>query len=127
MEPLATAELDGFLSPDVLRIRLDDGIGDAQSSRIDVVWTVHDDYNIHYTDDAGRDFRWDLHPHEYPRPADDRHFHPPPDASTDTDDVEESCIQVSEIELVARAVHELWRRAYETGSMDGVNGYSNPP
>lgn len=114
-EPLAEGELDDFLNPDKLRILLADGVGEADSARLDVVWTTFGDYSVHYTDSAERDLRWDLHPHDYPNPPGDEHFHPPPDAPSDPAVVEDSCIEVSEVELVARATHKLWRRAYEEG------------
>jgi len=125
-EPLATGELDYFLDPSVLYIHFEDGVSEAGSGRLDVVWTTQDDYNIHYTDET-RNLRWDVHPHEYPTPPEDRHFHPPPDASRDPDLVEDSCIEVSEIVLVALATLKLWRTAYEWGSFDGVNEIVNPP
>lgn len=127
LEPMASGTLDDFLDPSELRINLDDGIGSAEGARLDVVWTTRDDYNIHYTDDASQNLRWDVHPHDYPKAPADRHFHPPPSASSDPNDVEDSCIVVSEIELVARAVHKLWRHAYEQGSFDGVNDLKDPP
>lgn len=127
LEPLATGDLDDFVDPSELRIHLDDGIGDADAARFDVVWTTAGDYNVHYSDSLERDARWDVHPHSYPQPAGDGHFHPPPDASSDPGDVVDSCITVSEIELVARAVHVLWRRAYDRGSFEGINDASNPP
>lgn len=127
LEPLASGELDDFLNPDELQLSLADGIGTAEYARIDVVWTTDGDYNIHYTDSDSRNFRWDVHPNDYPNAPGDKHFHPPPEASTDPQDVEDSCIEVSELELVARAVHILWRVAYEQGSFEGVNEASNPP
>lgn len=127
LEPLATGGLDDPVNPTVLRVRLADGVGAADDARLDVTWTTRDDYTVHYTDSAGRDLRWDLHPHDYPRPPEDRHFHPPPDASNDAREVEASCIRVSEVELVARAVHALWRRAYERGSLGGINVAEDPP
>lgn len=126
-EPLADAALDDLFNPNELRIKFSDGVGTAKSARFDVVWTTSGDYNIHYTDAEGRNLRWDVHPNDYPRPPEDEHFHPPPDASTDPSDVEDSCIDVSEIELVARATHKLWRNVYEQESFDGVNEVSNPP
>lgn len=125
-EPLATGELDDFLDPSVLYIHFEEGVGEADSGRFDVVWTTRDDYNIHYTDDT-RNLRWDVHPHDYPEPPEDRHFHPPPDASSDPDLVEDSCIEVSEIVLVALATLELWRTAYYRRSFDGINQIVNPP
>lgn len=120
MEPLATGELDDFFDPDELRIELEDSVGDAETARFDVVWTTVDDYNVHYTDDAGRNVRWDVHPNEYHGVSGDAHFHPPPDASADPQEVEESCIDVSEVGLVARAVHRLWQSAYEQGAHSTV-------
>lgn len=125
-EPLATAELDDFLDPSMLHVHLEDGVGTADTGRFDVVWTTVDDYHIHYTD-AGRDLRWDRHPHGYPRPPGDRHFHPPPDASSDAELVEDSAIRVSSIVLVALAMCTLWRTAYDRGSFDGINRIVDPP
>lgn len=127
LEPLATGELDDPVDPTELTMMLSDGIGPSSSARLDVRWTTVDDYNVHYTDSEGRDLRWDVHPHDFPRPADDRHFHPPPKASSASDDVEASCIEVSEVTLVARAVHALWRLAYDGGEFEGINAVENPP
>lgn len=125
-EPLAAGALDDFLNPDELRIALTDGVGAAESARIDVIWTTKDDYNIHYTDTEARNLRWDIHPNDYPHPSGDKHFHPPPTASSDAQDVEDSCIEISEIELVARATHTLWRTAYDQSSFDGINEVADP-
>lgn len=46
---------------------------------------------------------------------------PPPNASSDDDDVEASCIGVSEPVLVAGAVHQLWRAGFENDSVDPLN------
>jgi hypothetical protein len=127
LEPLADGRLDDFLDPRTLHVEFEAGVGDASRGRLDVVWTTDDDYTVHYTDDAGRDCRWDRHPHDYPAPADDRHFHPPPDAPVDADTVEASCIEVTETVLVAMAVHRLWRDALDAGSLDGVNDARRPP
>ena len=127
LEPLATGELDDFLSPNELRLELDDGVGDAESARFDVVWTTRDDYTIHYTDNTDVNLRWDIHPNDYPQVPEDRHFHPPPNATSDPAAVEDSCIEVSEIVLVARAAHVLWRHSYEQGSFEDVNGHTDPP
>lgn len=127
LEPLASGALDDPVSPSELRLSLDDGIGDATSATITVRWSIHDDYNVHYSDDAGRNVRWDAHPHEYTAPLGDGHYHPPPNASNDDDDVEDSCITVSEIVLVARAVHQLWRGGYESGTVRPLNDAENPP
>lgn len=127
LEPLATGELDDPVDPTELTIVLDDGIGAASSARVVVRWTTVDDYNVHYTDSEGRNLRWDVHPHDFPRPTDDSHFHPPPNASSIPEDVEASCIDVSEVILVARAVHTLWRMAYDRGGFQGINAVENPP
>lgn len=125
-EPLTSCELDDFLDPSVLYISFEDGVGQADSGRFDVVWTTRDDYNVHYTEDV-RNLRWDAHPHDYPTPPDDRHFHPPPDASSDPDLVEDSCIEVSEIALVALAMLRSWRTAYDRESFDAINQIVDPP
>lgn len=127
MEPFASGSLDDFLDPSVLRIELNDGVGPAEHARFDVDWTTLDDYSIHYTDNSSQNCRWDNHPNDYPKAPDYPHFHPPPDASSERDDVEDSCIEVTEIELVARAIHKLWRQAYERGTLEGINDASNPP
>jgi hypothetical protein len=127
LEPLANGSLDDVVSPSDLRLQLDDGIGEATTATITVRWSVRDDYNVHYSDDTGRNLRWDVHPHEYTDPSGDGHYHPPPNASSDDDDVEASCIGVTELVLVARAVHQLWRTGYDNGSVDPLNDAINPP
>lgn len=127
LEPLASGVLDDPVNPGELRLHLDDGIGEASTATITVRWSVRDDYNVHYTDVADRNLRWDIHPHDYTVPQDGRHYHPPPDASADDDDVEASCIAVTELVLVARAVHRLWRTGYETGAVAPLNDAVNPP
>jgi hypothetical protein len=127
LEPLASGSLDDPVSPGELRLELDDGIGAATSATITVRWSVQSDYNVHYSDDAGRDLRWDVHPHDYTAPDGDGHYHPPPDASNDDEDVEESCIRVTELVLVARAVHQLWRAGYEDGTVNPINDADSPP
>jgi hypothetical protein len=127
LEPLASGSLDDPVSPDELRLQLDDGIETATSATITVRWSVQSDYNVHYSDDAGRNLRWDVHPHDYPVPDGDGHYHPPPDASSDDEDVEESCIRITEIVLVARAVHQLWRVGYDSGTVARLNDADNPP
>lgn len=127
LEPLASADADDPVNPTVLRVQLADGVGVASDARLDVAWTLRDDYSVHYTDSAGRNLRWDVHPHDYPLPSDDPHFHPPPDAPSDDSEVEGSCIGVSEVELVARAVRVLWRRAYERETFQGINAVEDPP
>jgi len=127
LEPLANGSLDDVVSPGELRLQLHDGIGEATTAAITVRWSVRDDYNVHYSDDVGRNLRWDVHPHQYTAPDGDGHYHPPPNASSDEDDVEASCIGVTEIVLVARAVHQLWRTGYDGESVDQLNDATNPP
>lgn len=126
LEPLASGSLDDPVSPSELRLRLDDGIGEAASASLTIRWSVQGDYNVHYSDDAGRNLRWDGHPHDYTITSDE-HYHPPPDASSDDDDVEASCIRVTELVLVARAVHQVWRAGYDDGTVDPLNDATNPP
>jgi hypothetical protein len=127
LEPLASGSLDDPVNPTELRFQFDDGIGEATRATITVRWSVGDDYNVHYSDDTGRNLRWDVHPHEYTDPDGDAHYHPPPNASTDDDDVDASCIRVTETVLVARAVHQLWRAGYESGTTSPLNDAANPP
>ena len=127
LEPLSSGSLDDPVSPGELRLQLDDGIGEATTATITVRWSVRGDYTVHYSDDTDRNLRWDRHPHEYTAPAGDGHFHPPPDASSDDEDVEASCIRVTELVLVARAIHQLWRAGYGGGTADSLNDASNPP
>lgn len=129
MEPLATPELDDFLDPTVLAVDLSDGLYEADSARIDVQWTIRDDYKFHYTDAADIDLRWGKHPHDgdYVAATGLEHYHPPPDASSRPSDVEESCISQSVAKLVTRAVLKLWRVAYHTDSLRPLNSGQNPP
>ena len=127
LEPLASGSLDDAVSPGELRLRLDDGVGEATTATITVRWSVRDDYNVHYSDDTDRDLRWDVHPHGYTRPDGEAHCHRPPNASSDHDDVDASCIGVTELVLVARAVHRLWRAGYDSGSVEPLNDATNPP
>jgi len=127
LEPLASGSLDDPVSPSELRLHLDDGIDEATTATLTIRWSVQNDYNVHYSDDTGRNHRWDVHPHEYTAPDGDGHYHPPPNASSDDGDVEASCIGVNELVLVARAVHQLWRAGYNNGSVDPLNDATNPP
>jgi hypothetical protein len=127
LEPLAGGSVDDPVNPTGLRLQLGDGIGEATRATIIVRWSVGDDYNVHYSDDTGRTLRWDVHPHEYTDPAGDAHYHPPPNASTDDDDVDASRLRVTETVLVARAVHQLWRAGYESGTTGPLNDATNPP
>lgn len=126
-EPLADGELDDFFDPDELRITLSDGVGAAESAHLDIVWTTENDYNIHYADTQEKNLRWDVHPNDFPHPPGEKHFHPPPDASSDANVVEDSCIAVPDVVLVARAAHKLWRYAYDQESFESINDVSNSP
>lgn len=128
-EPLATAELDDYLSPETLEVAFDDGLCDADTARMDIQWTTRNDYKFHYTDSDGVNLRWGKHLHDgdyiYVRGIE--HYHPPPNASSDPEDVEDSCISQSPEELVIRAVLKLWRVAYHAESLAPLNAGSNPP
>ncbi|ERH12732.1 MAG: hypothetical protein J07HB67_01758 [halophilic archaeon J07HB67] len=129
LEPLATPTLDDALDPSVLEVQLDDGLCDADTGRIDVQWTTRDDYKFHYTDPEGVNCRWGSHPHggDYVHVVGDEHYHPPPDATSDPDEVEDSCITLSSEVLVTRAVLKLWRVAYHETSLVALNTGENPP
>jgi len=126
IEPMAEGTIDDRLDPRELRLTIPYGVGEAERTVFTVRWTAVDDYNVHYSDTAERNLRWDLHPHEFPAPLDDRHFHPPPDASSGDADVAESCLGDPSVALVARAVHLLWRQALEEGSLTRINAGTNP-
>jgi len=128
-EPLAAATLDDFLNPTALEVRFEDGLCDADSCRLDIQWTVQGDYKFHYTDTLNVNLRWGKHPHggEYIHVTGLEHYHPPPDASSDPIDVEDSCIQQSPDLLVARAVLKLWRTAYHADTLKPLNLGRNPP
>jgi len=127
LEPLASGSLDDPVTPSEVRLQLDDGIGTATSATITVRWSVQGDYNAHYSDDTDRDCRWDIHPHDYTTPNGDGHYHPPPDASSDDAAVEATCIEVTELILVARTIHQLWRAGYDSGTVTPLNNATNPP
>jgi len=117
IEPAASGAIDDRLNPRELRLTIPYGVAEAEKTIFTVRWTTVDDYNVHYADTSERNLRWDLHPHDFPAPPDDRHFHPPPDASSRDADVEASCLRDSAVDLVARAVHLLWRQALDEASM----------
>ncbi|WP_370464967.1 hypothetical protein [Natronomonas sp. LN261] len=129
MEPLATAELDNYLHPSVLEVVLDDGLCAADDARIDIQWTTRDDYKFHYTDSEGVNLRWGKHPHagDHIHVSGLEHYHPPPNSSSDPDEVKASCIAQSPEELVTRAVLKLWRVAYHADSYEPLNAGRNPP
>lgn len=122
-EPLVeSAEFDSVLHPRALQIEVSDGIGTADSCRISVTWYRSGAYRFHYVDSETVNWRFDHHPNPH-SPA--KHFHEPPEGAGHT--AVESCIEVDKPRVVARAVHNLWRRAYEAGDHDLVNTAENPP
>ena len=123
LEPLVeTTSYDDIVSPTELHVSLTDGLGIADAARLDIQWSELDMYSFHYVDTADVNWRFDRHPNTHSPEA---HFHPPPDASTAT--TEPSCIEVTEVSLVTRAVHTMWRAAYEANDVDRLNNASNPP
>lgn len=79
-------------------------------------------YTFHHIDEQDVDFRFGFHP----KPdSPDKHFHESPD--TPSENPPRSCIVVTRPKLVTRAVHSLWRRAYETDSLELLNEPENPP
>ncbi|WP_096391767.1 hypothetical protein [Halopenitus persicus] len=116
------AAFDSRLDPTKLEIRFSDGIGDASWCRFDIRWFQKGYYSFHHTDEQGVNFRFDYHP----KPGmPEKHFHSPPEARSAN--VEQSCITTTEPMLVARAIHSLWRRAYDTKSVELLNEAENPP
>ncbi|MEF8814983.1 MAG: hypothetical protein V5A55_14405 [Halovenus sp.] len=123
LEPLVDAtSYDDVVAPRELQIRLSDGLGDAESARLDIQWSELGMYSFHYVDTDDVNWRFDRHPNTH---APEEHFHTPPDAATTA--AEPSCIDVTEVSLVARAVHAMWRAAYENDDVDRLNSASNPP
>ncbi len=121
-EPLVdAASFDDPVDPTELHVTLTDGLETADTARFDIRWSERGMYSFHYTDPNDLNWRFDRHPNPH---SPDAHFHPPPDASID--DAVSSCITVTEVSLVARAIHAMWRAAYEhdTGRL---NSFSNPP
>ncbi|APX98304.1 hypothetical protein BB347_16215 [Natronorubrum daqingense] len=121
----AMVNLDGLIdaagfenpaNPKVVRVYISDGIGDADSCRFDIRWYRKGYYSFHHSDSVERHFRWDFHPK---LGAPDAHFHPPPDAPSPNP--EPSCLGAGEPPVIARAVHKLWRRAYDTGETAVLN------
>ena len=73
---------------------------------------------FHYTDSKGVNFRWGKRPHggDYIHVPGLEHYHPPPDATADPADVEDSCIGQAVEALVTHTVLKLWRVAYQADS-----------
>lgn len=123
LEPLVEAtSYDDIVAPTELQIRLSTGIGSADGARLDIQWSKRDMYSFHYVDTADVNWRYDRHPNTH---SPEVHFHPPPDAATTN--TEPSCIDVTEVSLVTRAVHTLWRSAYEANDLNRLNSASDPP
>lgn len=123
LEPLVEdTRYDDPVAPTELHVDLSDGIGAAGSARIDVQWSERHMYSFHYVDSNDVNWRFDRHPNTHSPGA---HFHPPPDASTSN--AEPSCIDVEEVSLVGRAIHALWRAAYDHDDLSRLNTLSNPP
>lgn len=122
-EPLvADAGFDSVVNPRELTVVFEDGVGDADTARLECTWYRSGAYRFHHVDADGVQWRFDRHPNPHSPTA---HFHEPPDAPAH--DAVESCIAVREPELVARAVLKLWRRAYERGDHEELNAASKPP
>jgi len=122
-EPLVKrAQFDTVLDPQEIQIAFSDGIGVAESCRLDCTWYTSGAYRFHYSDEQGVNWRFDKHPNPH---SPERHFHPPPNAPSQT--AAKSCIAVTEPRLVARAVLQLWRRAYGTDDLTALNTATNPP
>jgi hypothetical protein len=123
LEPLVDETgYDDVVAPTELQIRLSDGLGDADRARLDTQWSELGMYSFHYVDGDDVNWRFDRHPNTH---SPEVHFRSPPEAATA--DAEPSCIDVTEVSLVTRAVHTMWRAAYETGDPDRLNSASNPP
>lgn len=118
----ASTGLNDLIDPQELHVHLDDGIGSADWARFDVRWYRSGCYSFHHVDSQAVNFRWDRHPKDE---APKRHFHPAPNAPSN--DAERSCIEKEEPKVVARAVHKLWRRAYDEESLKDLNEAENPP
>jgi hypothetical protein len=121
IEPLVEySEYDDAIAPTRLQVELSDGIGPADTARIEAQWSRLGNYSFHYVDTANLNWRVDRHPNPH---SPIRHVHSPPDAAS----TEPSCIQVDEVSLVTRAVLKLWRAAYQSDDREQLNRVSNPP
>jgi hypothetical protein len=123
IEPLVeTTSYDDPISPSELHIEMSDGLGTADAARFDIQWSELEMYSFHYVDTEDVNWRFDRHPNTH---SPEIHFHPPPEASTAT--AEPSNIDVTEVSLVTRAVHAMWRAAYDNDDLSRLNSLSNPP
>jgi hypothetical protein len=123
LEPLVdTTSYDDVVAPTELQISLSNGLGDADSARLDIQWSELGMYSFHYVDSDDVNWRFDCHPNTH---SSEIHLHPPSAAATTA--AEPSCIEVAEVSLVTRAVHAMWRAAYENDDVDQLDSASNPP
>lgn len=121
-EPLLTGyEWNDPINKREVRLAFSDGI-DAEWSRLDVTWYTSGAYKFHYSDSSDTHWRFDRHANHH---STEKHYHRPPDAESGT--AVPSCITVEEPQLVARAVHKLWRRAIRQETFDRINTATNPP
>ena len=123
LEPLVDATAyDDVVAPTELRISLSDGLGDAENARLDIQWSELGMYSFHYVDGDDVNWRFDRYPNTH---SPEIHYHPPSAAATTT--AEASSIDVTDVSLVTRAVHAMWRAAYENDDAERLNSASNPP
>lgn len=123
LEPLVeTTAFDNVIAPTELQVVLSAGINAAETARLDIQWSEHRMYSFHYVDATGLNWRFDRHPTTH---SPEKQFHPPPTASTDG--AVSSCIEVEEVSLVTRAVHTMWRVAYDQADTELLNSATNPP
>lgn len=118
---VADYEWNDPLNKREVRLTFSAGI-DADWSRLDVTWYTSGAYKFQYIDSNDHQWRFDRHSNHH---SPEKHFHVPPDAKSTT--AIPSCITVEEPQLVARAVHQLWRRAFKQNAFDRVNTANNPP
>jgi hypothetical protein len=118
-EPLVEETVLDEFNPQELRVYYSEGF--EESGRFDVRWGRKNNYNFHYTEGESLDFRYDRHPNHH---SPEKHFHAPEDESNE--DASESCIHVKQDRLVALAVIQLWREAWENGNLELLN-QGNPP
>lgn len=111
-----------ILDPTKLHIEFIDGVGEASWSRLDITWYRLRVYRFYHVDESDINWRFDWHPNTH---SPEKYFHEPPDALSET--AKQSCIRVEEPSLVARAVLQVWRRAYDTSSFEKPNTAQNPP
>jgi len=123
LEPLVDeTSYDDVVAPTELRITLSDGLGDATSARFDIQWSELGMYSFHYVDSDDVNWRFDRHPNTH---SPEIHFHPPPRGR---DDGRRAVLyRRDRVSLVTRAVHAVWRAAYEVDTLDRLNSAPNPP